>query len=372
MRDLPLELWGELGFAFAELTEAGAIRHAQPAPGWLGALLPEGDSLEEVLFADGSSSFLCAFLSQHAGDWPGEGDRPVASGPWEEAIAGGDEGFEAKLMRRNGRRLVLVERLGERYDQYAQVLRLARRHRLDQERIARDVELRDVLIHCIVHDLNSPATAVSGALALLDPDELPESAKALIDIARRGARNQTQLIGDILDVLGATGEARFGLGDGDSGRADVEAVGRQVVEELAPVGAQYGVELRWGGDADESWPPIDGVAVGEESRLRRVFTNLTENAIRCSGAGTAVVVGIDKDADSVTGWVDDAGPGVDPELSERIFDRFRSSRDRRKRGKAGLGLYFCRITVERWGGAIGYQDREGGGTRFWFRLPRPN
>ncbi|MBL8189741.1 MAG: sensor histidine kinase, partial [Acidobacteria bacterium] len=41
------------------------------------------------------------------------------------------------------------------------------------------------------------------------------------------------------------------------------------------------------------------------------------------------------------------------------------------KGKIGLGLYFCRITVEHWKGEIGHAPRETGGTRFWFRLPRP-
>ena len=36
----------------------------------------------------------------------------------------------------------------------------------------------------------------------------------------------------------------------------------------------------------------------------------------------------------------------------------------------GLGLHFCRITVERWRGALGYEPRAGRGSRFWFRLPR--
>src|SRR5208282_5146019 len=39
-------------------------------------------------------------------------------------------------------------------------------------------------------------------------------------------------------------------------------------------------------------------------------------------------------------------------------------------GKAGLGLYFCKITAERWGGSVGCRNRAEGGTRFWFSLPR--
>ena len=53
---------------------------------------------------------------------------------------------------------------------------------------------------------------------------------------------------------------------------------------------------------------------------------------------------------------------------DQLFALF--SKGKSHAGKAGLGLYFCKITVERWGGAIGAETRAGGGSRFWFRLPR--
>jgi hypothetical protein len=50
--------------------------------------------------------------------------------------------------------------------------------------------------------------------------------------------------------------------------------------------------------------------------------------------------------------------------------KIKFSQGKDKSGKAGLGLYFCKITLERWGGSIGYLPRPEGGSRFWFRLPR--
>ena len=68
--------------------------------------------------------------------------------------------------------------------------------------------------------------------------------------------------------------------------------------------------------------------------------------------------------------MDDQGPGVSSEVESSLFDKF--SRDHRSGGKIGLGLYFCRVTVERWGGRIGYMPRAPVGSRFWFHLPRPH
>jgi signal transduction histidine kinase len=82
-----------------------------------------------------------------------------------------------------------------------------------------------------------------------------------------------------------------------------------------------------------------------------------------------VTVNIAADEADVLVTVDDEGPGVSPELVDAIFEKFAQARA--QPGKAGLGLYFCRITIQGWGGTIGYSHRATGGARFWFRLPRP-
>ena len=118
-------------------------------------------------------------------------------------------------------------------------------------------------------------------------------------------------------------------------------------------------------------PAIDQVAdwwvVGDPSRLERVIFNLLENAIRHSPVRAAVRVGIIANAAGVLVTVDDEGPGVPPDLVGTVFEKF--SQARANTGKVGLGLYFCRITIESWGGTIGYTPRATGGAQFWFRLP---
>ncbi len=67
-------------------------------------------------------------------------------------------------------------------------------------------------------------------------------------------------------------------------------------------------------------------------------------------------------------FVDDQGPGLPKDQRpDQTFALFAKGKD--KPGKAGLVLYFCKITVERWGGTIGAETKPKGGTRFWFRLP---
>jgi signal transduction histidine kinase len=64
--------------------------------------------------------------------------------------------------------------------------------------------------------------------------------------------------------------------------------------------------------------------------------------------------------------VEDEGEGVAAETLPRLFEKF--AHDPRA-GGTGLGLYFCRITIEQWGGGIGYEPRVPVGSRFWIRLP---
>jgi len=62
--------------------------------------------------------------------------------------------------------------------------------------------------------------------------------------------------------------------------------------------------------------------------------------------------------------------GVPKDKVYRLFRKFAQGSG--KTGQVGLGLYFCRITIEGWGGAIGYHPSPLGGACFWFRLPKPS
>jgi signal transduction histidine kinase len=141
---------------------------------------------------------------------------------------------------------------------------------------------------------------------------------------------------------------------------------QEVVKALSPAGTAQGIKLQMASSVDVA---ADWQVVGEQSRLERIIFNLVENALRHSPSGSLVTVALEQAEADVLVAVDDQGPGVAPDVIGTLFEKF--SQGKGQKGKAGLGLYFCRITVEHWGGAIGCTPRQTGGTRFWFRLPRP-
>ena len=117
---------------------------------------------------------------------------------------------------------------------------------------------------------------------------------------------------------------------------------------------------------------IDRMLVsGDPNRLRQVFQNLLENAVRYVDQGGTVQVGCQAGSPGVIIDFDDSGPGMPPEDYPRLFDRFyrREASRNRATGGSGLGLAICRGIVEAHGGRIMAQASPLGGLRVRIELP---
>jgi len=101
------------------------------------------------------------------------------------------------------------------------------------------------------------------------------------------------------------------------------------------------------------------------------LTNILDNAVKFSPAGSEVRVGVSTDGAEALIVVSDHGPGVAPDELPRLFDRFhRGSAARESEAPGfGLGLAISRAVIERQGGSIAVENRGGGGARFSIRLP---
>jgi signal transduction histidine kinase len=132
---------------------------------------------------------------------------------------------------------------------------------------------------------------------------------------------------------------------------DLGTLARSAVDGAPRDGLHHDVDI-----AAESW------VEGDERRLRRLVENLLENAAR--HARTTVRVCVQPDGQRVALSVEDDGPGVPPELRERIFERFVRADDD-ERG-SGLGLAICRAIARAHGGDVVLEERN----RFVARLPK--
>ena len=116
----------------------------------------------------------------------------------------------------------------------------------------------------------------------------------------------------------------------------------------------------------------DVECTGDRLVLGRALLNLVDNAIRHTPPGGKISIRIDRRSDDAVLDVVDTGPGIDPELRERVFDRFFQVDGSRSRGShrgSGLGLSIAKWAVEAHGGRLTLEDAGPGGSRFRITLP---
>ena len=214
----------------------------------------------------------------------------------------------------------------------------------------------------LAHELNQPLTAIASygeaAQAILDEPEPPEREvlrEIVTDMSEQALR-----AGSIVRRL------REFVARGDVDKT-VEDLPRLVNEAsaLALVGSkEKGVTAQFGYGEGATPVLVDRV------QIQQVLMNLMRNAIEAmetSAVRRLTVTTTVLDAETVQVSVADTGPGLAPEVSQHLFEAFRTT----KRSGMGLGLSICRTIVEAHGGRIKALPAAGGGTEFQFTLLKP-
>jgi two-component system OmpR family sensor kinase len=206
------------------------------------------------------------------------------------------------------------------------------------------------------HELRTPLTSILANLELLE-GELEGEPREMASSALRSSRRMRRLVADLLLLARA-----------DAGRhvphapVDVTEVARQAAAEAQSVAAEHPLSL------DLPRPVlVEGVA----DDLHRLVLNLIENAFVHTPGGTPVTVSVRRDGDAAVIEVADRGPGVPPEMRQRVFERFaRAAGDATGAARgSGLGLSIVRAVADAQGGRVDLRNAEGGGARFVVRLP---
>jgi len=224
-----------------------------------------------------------------------------------------------------------------------------------QQRIERDARFTSD----VSHELRSPLTVLANSLSVLESrrDELPPRAQQAVDLVAAEVRRFQRMVADLLEI------SRI-----DAGSAELDLSVVQVGELVDRVARTIGR-----GTLPISVPDdVAGLYVAvDKRRVERVIANLVDNAERY--AGGAICIGAERRQDHVALFVDDEGPGVEPQDRERIFERFSrgsfAAGSRGAGGGTGLGLALVAEHVKLHGGRVWVEDNEGGGARFVVELP---
>lgn len=185
---------------------------------------------------------------------------------------------------------------------------------------------------------------------MVDSDLTQPQVKRLAGNIYRASRRIQELLQDLVDVSrGKTAGAEM------CRIREVIAAAVEAVSHAA--GAQ---EVRIIHDA----PPEDIELPMERARVERVLVNLLGNALEAMPGGGTIRVSARLDGVSARIDVADDGPGISPEIRERLFQPFVTHGK-----KSGLGLALSRQTVIDHGGEIWVESEPGKGARFSIRLP---
>ncbi|OGR63026.1 MAG: hypothetical protein A2X31_00490 [Elusimicrobia bacterium GWB2_63_22] len=205
----------------------------------------------------------------------------------------------------------------------------------------------------VAHDIRSPLAALDSALA--DFSSVPEDRR---ELARGALGRIGEIARDLLEnyrVPGAPAPAAKAVAAHDL-KALVAPV---IAEKRAQYSSRAGLAIEFSGE--------DGVrARVHPAELRRMVSNLVNNAVEALDGPGRVSVSLSRGGSVVTLKISDDGKGIPPEILSKLGQK---GATHGKAGGTGLGLYHARSCAESWGGSLNITSRPGAGTEVAIELP---
>jgi two-component system sensor histidine kinase KdpD len=240
-----------------------------------------------------------------------------------------------------------------------------RRENLQIELLRRTDALRSALLSSVSHDLRTPLSSIKAAASSLLQQDVQWSGEERSSFAltiEREADRLNRLVGNLLDMSRIEGGAL----KPEKEWYPVDELIRDVLERMQPLLGDREVRT----SLPENLPPVEL----DYLQMDQVLTNLIENAVRYTPAGSPIEISAEVKEHNMLISVGDYGPGILERDLKRVFDKFYRVLTTKRKGTSamgsGLGLAVCRGLVEAHGGRIWVQNREQGcGAIFRFTLP---
>ena len=221
------------------------------------------------------------------------------------------------------------------------------------------------IISMIAHDIKTPVITIGGfALRLLRKglrmDE--ERQKQYVEIILREATRAEELVNDFLEFSRLEAGALNLCFSPTSIDKELE----ELLKTFEPKALLRGIRIKI--ISPEALPIINADA----KRLRRVFANLLDNALKFSHDNGTVTIAIQETENEIAVRVIDRGVGIEPNEIQYIFEPFHRGEDRGRKEGFGLGLAIVKAIVEGHGGHVFVESKLGKGSIFRVVLPKPD
>lgn len=250
----------------------------------------------------------------------------------------------------------LAEVFNKMADQLAQKIEL----------LERDNQIKKEFISIMSHNLQTPLTIIRGYVdqLLREKDKLPFVQAKTLEIIEGTIKNLVAMNNRLLTTIELQGEAiKLNKVKRDLGPLAgniVKEFKKRAEEKQIPLALQVAREPLTT-EFDEEW-------------LKVVFENLLDNALKFTPEKGKVTVRVGKTLEGqIFGEVEDTGIGIPQEEQDKIWLPFRRTRDvlRADFEGVGVGLYIVKTVIEKHGGQLELESKEGQGTRIRFLLPKP-
>jgi signal transduction histidine kinase len=217
-------------------------------------------------------------------------------------------------------------------------------------------------VHHVSYELRSPLTNIIGFVHLLsDPSTGPLAVKQreYLDYITVSTNSLLALINNILDLATIdAGRMQLNLGAVDI-RETMAAAAEGVQDRLVSAGLTLEIKA----------PDDIGGFIADKLRVRQILFNLLANAASFSPGGATIVLAAERQRDAIVFRVSDRGPGIPPEVLEKVFDWFESHSLGSQHRGPGIGLSLVRSFVDLHGGTVSIASIVGQGTTVTCTFP---
>jgi len=216
-------------------------------------------------------------------------------------------------------------------------------------------QLKSSFVSHVSYELRSPLTTIIGFAQLLDDTAigpLNPKQRAYVSHITESSAALLAIINDILDLATIdAGTVALDLSEVDV-RAAMDAAAEGVRDRLAEGNIRLDIQAA----------AFAGHFRGDAKRVRQILYNLLSNAVGFAPEGSTVTLSAERHGGDVLFRVRDTGPGIPPEIADRVFDRFESHTAGSRHRGVGLGLSIVRSLMSLHGGNVAVAPAPGGGT----------
>lgn len=221
---------------------------------------------------------------------------------------------------------------------------------------------RDDVLSIVSHDIRNPVSAIAMCARVLreNPPSDPAKRDELLATITESTEWINRLIQDLMDVASIErGRLSLAIQPEEPSQLALQALHMFELD-----GNDKGIAL------EARLPTNLPLVAADGGRIVQTLGNLLRNAIKFTGAGGRVTLGIEQSNGSVIFSVDDTGPGISPENHTKVFEQHWQAPQKGRPVGSGLGLSIAKGIVEAHGGRIWVESEVGKGSKFAFSVPQ--